>query len=866
MAGLLDLFSGRSSDLYGGALTPEQRGGLGNIGLLALAGKLGQLAGPSFSPVPDFGAALGQAAGAYGASQEGAGTAALNAILTGLKGQDLESQLAIRKQVLGLLPSLLAGDGAAAAAGAPATSGSTGGGAAAPLGAGGGGGDAPPIPQSEAVDKARYYARLYGVPEGMFLHQINGENGFKSSGVSSAGAQGIAQFIPSTAKQYGVNVNDVDSSLDGAARYMRDLYQKTGSWDGALRRYLGATSDATLAPILAKNKPYAAAFAAARGGGAPTAAPTAAAPAGGGGLLAPTAPNPLSDAEPMLPIARPRVGPQAAPAAVAPALSRPGASPEDTANQILRGWSAGSGGGGLLAAPPGAGTDSYVTPQGPAGDVGQAGPAGLPTMGPAGIELPPMQGPLAAPAPAAAAPAAPGPGLLAAPGAPAAAALPRGLLAPPAAALPPVPAAPNLNARALAAAGVLSQLGGLPDIFKPLENFYYQSPGYKGQVATAEAAAKSPFEIMLQDRTSANALRNALTEAGWGFDKDGNAVQIPGYNTVAEAKARSIALGTGEGQKPLELAKIQANLQADLLKNGQQLVIGMDGKPAVVQLPGAAEAAANAAKLKAEATPTQEAQNYGDYVKDAQMRNQPVLSRFDWERTKTQPDPVNAARIALDLKVAEPLAAQAAAGLQAKPLLDEVVRLAYQTPEGMAGEGSAAAGKLMAAFGFAPTDRMSNAELLTGVQQRLIGPIREPGTSSDRDVSRYLLATPGLMSTGDGRVKMAEMTKALIDRNNELATVYRNNLGSPDLQQKLTAIHNKPLFSDEQRAAIDETIRTRGGTVPGGVTPGERVPAATAPPASAAPPRIIQGPDGYKIEKNGQWVPYTPPGTVPMGR
>jgi hypothetical protein len=250
MAGLLDPFSGRSSDIYGnGLLTPEQRGGLGNIGLLALAGKLGQLAGPSLSPVPDFGAAIGQAAGAYGASQEGAGTAALNAILTGLKGTDLQSQLAIRKQVLGLLPSLLAGDGAGGGTAAtPQTggtaatpeTGSTGGGAAAPPSAGGGGGAAPPIPQSEAVDKARYYARLYGVPEEMFLHQINGENGFKASGVSSAGAQGIAQFIPSTAKQYGVDVSNVDSSLDGAARYMRDLYKQTGSWEGALRGYLGA--------------------------------------------------------------------------------------------------------------------------------------------------------------------------------------------------------------------------------------------------------------------------------------------------------------------------------------------------------------------------------------------------------------------------------------------------------------------------------------------------------------------------------------------------------------------------------------------------------------------------------------------------
>jgi hypothetical protein len=175
------------------------------------------------------------------------------------------------------------------------------------------------------------------------------------------------------------------------------------------------------------------------------------------------------------------------------------------------------------------------------------------------------------------------------------------LLAPPAAALPAVPAAPNLNARALAAAGVLSQLGGLPDIFKPLENFYYQSPGYKGQVATAEAAARSPFEMMLQDRTSANALRNALTEAGWSIDANGNAAPIPNYNNVAEAKARSVALGTGAGQLPGQLALEQQRLINELAKDNKQLVIGLDGKPTIVALPGGAETAAAAAGAKAKA-------------------------------------------------------------------------------------------------------------------------------------------------------------------------------------------------------------------------------------------------------------------------
>jgi hypothetical protein len=904
MAGLLeDLLSGRSSDIYGnGLLTPEQRGGLGNIGLLALAGKLGQLAGPSFSPVPDFGAALGQAAGAYGASQEGAGTAALNAILTAQKGRKLQQELDYY-QKLGPVLSKLGGDwpGAGGGAGGGEGSGSTGGGAAAPAGAGGGGGGgAGAGAGAGGISPTDHYTFLLNngashneatlltaaakaesnftpdIPhDGGIGYGLYGHNGTRLTGMRSFAGVGANDAVPwqqqalyALAELRGqvpgggeIKAGDMaraaatpEQLTDAQLAFERPKGWNTGG--GNREQRLAATAQYFAKP------PYGQQAAAPVGAGTSGfLAPSA----GGGGLLAPTAPNPLSDAEPMLPIARPAAarpqaaaGPQAAgadllaagmsPEMVARYLARPapvagGRLPDGSLPLPARPWPMdlpGAGGGGPLAAPPGAGTDSYVTPQGPAGDPGPAGPAGpatprapLPTMGPAGIELPPMQGPLAAPAPAAAAPAAPGPGLLSPPGAaPGAPAIPRG-----------ANPAYDTYLRNLGIADVLAKGAGLPGL-SGLTEALKASPGYAAELERAKQRIETEF---------AGPKAGATAEA---------------TKAVELKYSEAIALAVSRGNLPAQIVLKNVEAQNDLrnrLASGPvptQITFDENGVGKLTPIAGGAEAAAEAERLK----PTETQRNYNAYVKDAQMRNQPVLPMVDWERTKGQPDPVNAARIALDLKVAEPLAAQAAAGLQAKPLLDEVVRLAYQTPEGMAGEGSAAAGKLMAAFGFAPTDRMSNAELLTGVQQRLIGPIREPGTSSDRDVSRYLLATPGLMSTGDGRVKMAEMTKALIDRNNELATVYRNNLGAPDLQQKLAAIHNKPLFSDEQRAAIDETIRTRGGTVPGGVTPGERVPAATAPPASAAQPRIIQGPDGYKIEKNGQWVPYTPPGTVPMGR
>lgn len=56
---------------------------------------------------------------------------------------------------------------------------------------------------------------------------------------STAGAQGPFQFIPETARTYHVNVNSWQSSANGAAHYLHDLYREHGSWDAALQAYSG---------------------------------------------------------------------------------------------------------------------------------------------------------------------------------------------------------------------------------------------------------------------------------------------------------------------------------------------------------------------------------------------------------------------------------------------------------------------------------------------------------------------------------------------------------------------------------------------------------------------------------------------------
>lgn len=94
---------------------------------------------------------------------------------------------------------------------------------------------------------AQQIARKYGIDPGIFVRQIGAESGFNPGARSPAGAQGIAQFIPSTARQYGVNVNDPISSLDGAARLMRDsLRRNGGSYAKALSVYNSGRPDGYL--------------------------------------------------------------------------------------------------------------------------------------------------------------------------------------------------------------------------------------------------------------------------------------------------------------------------------------------------------------------------------------------------------------------------------------------------------------------------------------------------------------------------------------------------------------------------------------------------------------------------------------------
>jgi soluble lytic murein transglycosylase-like protein len=93
------------------------------------------------------------------------------------------------------------------------------------------------VPARYAAPIARA-AQRFNVSAALLAAQLYAESNFNPFARSRAGALGIAQFMPGTARAYGVsNPFDAEQSIDGQARLMRDLLRRFGSVPLALAAY-----------------------------------------------------------------------------------------------------------------------------------------------------------------------------------------------------------------------------------------------------------------------------------------------------------------------------------------------------------------------------------------------------------------------------------------------------------------------------------------------------------------------------------------------------------------------------------------------------------------------------------------------------
>jgi len=92
-------------------------------------------------------------------------------------------------------------------------------------------------PASDWQHVAQQKARKYGLDPNIFTRQIRQESGFNPNARSPAGAIGIAQIMPATARGWGVNPRDPNAALDAAARHMAQYVKQFGSYKDALVAY-----------------------------------------------------------------------------------------------------------------------------------------------------------------------------------------------------------------------------------------------------------------------------------------------------------------------------------------------------------------------------------------------------------------------------------------------------------------------------------------------------------------------------------------------------------------------------------------------------------------------------------------------------
>jgi hypothetical protein len=72
-------------------------------------------------------------------------------------------------------------------------------------------------------------ASRYNLPASLIRGVIRAESNFEVKAVSRAGAQGLMQLMPGTAKELGVdNPFDIEQNIDGGARYLRKMLNNFG--------------------------------------------------------------------------------------------------------------------------------------------------------------------------------------------------------------------------------------------------------------------------------------------------------------------------------------------------------------------------------------------------------------------------------------------------------------------------------------------------------------------------------------------------------------------------------------------------------------------------------------------------------------
>ncbi len=100
-------------------------------------------------------------------------------------------------------------------------------------------------------------ARETGLDPALLAVVARVESEFKPWAVSRAGARGLMQLTPETARRYGADPHDPTQAVRAAAKYLRELIAEHGSVEAALRAYNGGPEAADRRTAPAESKEFA---------------------------------------------------------------------------------------------------------------------------------------------------------------------------------------------------------------------------------------------------------------------------------------------------------------------------------------------------------------------------------------------------------------------------------------------------------------------------------------------------------------------------------------------------------------------------------------------------------------------------------
>jgi hypothetical protein len=177
-------------------------------------------------------------------------------------------------------------------------------------------------------------------------------------------------------------------------------------------------------------------------------------------------------------------------------------------------------------------------------------------------------------------------------------------------------------------------------------------------------------------------------------------------------------------------------------------------------------------------------------------------------------------------------------------------------PEGMGAQLLPIIGQTARALGY-DLPGTSEAEVLTSLRNQMAALQRLPGSgaTSDRDMALFLQAVPRLGNTREGNLALIDMGERLMRRRIDEARVWRENIGRPDLMDRLDALGS--VFSPEERQMLQQTLSSPASPPP----PGPGVAGAEPPlPTFSSPADVNRAVQQGRLRPGDRFL--TPDGEI----